>query len=85
VHVKEDGIDRTRDAYRTLVGKPERKFLIGKSRFRWEDNINMDLKQTGCEAVDWTHLPHDRDHFYEYCNETSISVIGGEFNQLSNC
>jgi hypothetical protein len=23
---------------------------------RWEDNIRMDLKETGCEGAEWTHL-----------------------------
>jgi hypothetical protein len=27
-----------------LVGKPERKRLLGKPRRRWKDNIIMDLK-----------------------------------------
>jgi hypothetical protein len=29
--------------YRDLVGKPEKKRSFGKSRRRWEDNIEMDL------------------------------------------
>jgi hypothetical protein len=28
-----------------LVGKPERKRTLGRRRFRWEDNIRMDLKE----------------------------------------
>jgi hypothetical protein len=32
-----------RNAYRLLVGRPERKILLGKPRHRWVDNIRMDL------------------------------------------
>jgi hypothetical protein len=30
--------------YGVLVGKPEGQRPLGKSRHRWEDNIEMDLK-----------------------------------------
>jgi len=32
-----------RGAYRVLVGKPEGKGALGRSRHRWEDNTEMDL------------------------------------------
>jgi hypothetical protein len=34
-----------RNAYRILVGKPERKRPLGRPRIRWEDNIKTDLKE----------------------------------------
>jgi hypothetical protein len=43
-----------RSVYRDLVGKPERKRPLGRSRLRWEDNIKMDLQEVGCGA--WTGL-----------------------------
>jgi hypothetical protein len=36
-----------------LVGKPEGKRLLGRSR---DDNIRIDLGETGWEDVDWMHL-----------------------------
>jgi hypothetical protein len=36
-------IGEGRVVHRVLVGKPERKRLVGRPRHRWEDNINMDL------------------------------------------
>jgi hypothetical protein len=39
-----------------MVGKPEGKRPLRRLRHRWEDNIKMDLKETGLEAVDWIHL-----------------------------
>jgi hypothetical protein len=32
---------------RVLVGKPEIKIQLGRSRHRWEDNIKMDLQEVG--------------------------------------
>jgi len=40
-----------RGVYRVLVGKPEGKSPLGRSRRRWEDNIKMDLQEVGCGVV----------------------------------
>jgi hypothetical protein len=31
--------------YRVLVGKPEGKSPLGRTRRRWDDNINLDLQK----------------------------------------
>jgi predicted small integral membrane protein len=49
-----------RNAYKILAGKPERKTALGRHRHRWEDNIKMDLRETGFGHVDWIHLAQDR-------------------------
>ena len=36
-----------RGVHRVLVGKPEGKRPLGRPRRRWEDNINMDLREVG--------------------------------------
>jgi hypothetical protein len=36
-----------RNAYRILVGKPEGKGPLGKPRYRWDNNIKMDLREIG--------------------------------------
>jgi len=41
-------------AYKILVGKPERKRLLGRPRLRYDDNIEMDLQEVGWRA--WTGL-----------------------------
>jgi 3-oxoacyl-ACP reductase-like protein len=38
-------------AYRVLVGKPEGKGPLGRSRRRWENNIKMDLQEVGCGRI----------------------------------
>jgi hypothetical protein len=50
-----------RNAYRTVVGKPEEKRLLGRAIRRWEDNIRMDLREIGWGGMDWTHLAQDSD------------------------
>jgi hypothetical protein len=48
------------NAYRVLVGKPEGQRPLGRLRYRWEDNINMDLREIR-SGMDWIHLAQDRD------------------------
>jgi hypothetical protein len=33
----------------------------GKETLVRQDNIRMDLRETGWEGVDWIHIPQDRD------------------------
>jgi hypothetical protein len=48
-----------RNAYRILVGKPEGRRPLGRSRRRWVDKI--DLREIGWDGVDWVDLAQDRD------------------------
>ena len=57
---------QSRNAYRTLVGKPEGKTPLGRSRRRWEDNIKMDLREMGCDVRDWIDLVQDRVQCWAY-------------------
>jgi hypothetical protein len=45
-------IREKRNAYRTLVGKPEGKRPLGIPRRRWVDNIKVDLKEIGWGCMD---------------------------------
>jgi hypothetical protein len=36
-----------RNAHRIFVGKPERKRPLGTRRYRWEDNIKINLGEVG--------------------------------------
>jgi hypothetical protein len=42
-----------RNACRLLVGKPQGKRPLGRSRRRWVDNIMMELVEVGWGYVDW--------------------------------
>ena len=50
-----------RGLYRVLVGKPEGKRPLGRSRHIWEGNIKMDLQE-----VDWVELAQDRDSWWAF-------------------
>jgi hypothetical protein len=50
-----------RNAYRALVGKPERQRLLRRSRRRWKYNIKVDLKEIDGRLG--TGLPQKRKRF----------------------
>jgi hypothetical protein len=57
-----------RNAYRILVGKPEGKRTLGRPRWRWVDNVKMDLRETGLDGMDWIDLAQDRDQWRALVN-----------------
>jgi len=50
-----------RDVYKVLVGKPEGKRPLERSRRRWKDNIKIDLQEVRCMGMDRIALAQDRD------------------------
>jgi hypothetical protein len=56
------------NACRILVRKPEGKTPLGRPRCRWVDNIKMDLREIGCEGVDWIDMAQDRDQWRALVN-----------------
>ena len=50
-----------RGAYRVLVGKPEGKRPLGSSKYRWEDNIKVDLRGVCLGGIYWIDMAQDRD------------------------
>jgi hypothetical protein len=57
-----------RGAYNILVGRPEGRRPLRRPRRRWEDNIKMDLRETGFGDVDWIHWAQDRDSWRAIMN-----------------
>jgi hypothetical protein len=57
-----------RNAYRILVGKPEGKRPLGRSRHRWVDNIKIGLRGIVWECVDWIDMAEDRDQWSALVN-----------------
>jgi hypothetical protein len=52
-----------RNEYNILVGKPEGKRPLGRSRHGWGNNVRVDLCERGWEGVDWLLLAQDRDQW----------------------
>ena len=79
-HVARRG--ESRGVYRVLMREPEGKRSFGRPRFRWEDNIKMDLQEEGCEGVDWIDLAQDWDIWRALVNEVMnlrVPYNGGNF------
>jgi hypothetical protein len=51
-----------------LVGKPEGKRPLERSRGRCVHNIRIDLGEIGCGGVDWIGLAQDRDRWRDLVN-----------------
>jgi hypothetical protein len=59
---------RRGNAYRLMIGKPEGKRPLGRSRRRWMNNIRMDLGEVGWGDVDWIGLAKDRNRWRALAN-----------------
>jgi hypothetical protein len=57
-------VGEERNVCKVLMGKPEGKRPLERSRCRWEDGIIVDLREIGWGSVDWLHLAQDRDWLY---------------------
>ena len=66
--------------YMVLVGKPEGKRKLGRSRHRWEDNIKMDLQKLGwgMDGLMWLRIGIVAGSC-ACSNELSGSIKCGEF------
>jgi hypothetical protein len=57
-----------RNAYRILVGKPEKKRPLGRTKRRWVDNFKMDLREIGWDDMDWIDLAQDMEQWRAVVN-----------------
>jgi hypothetical protein len=57
-----------RNAYRSLVGKPEGERPLGRPKRRWVDSIGMDLGEVEWGDVDWIGLAQDRNRWRAVVN-----------------
>jgi hypothetical protein len=65
-HVARMGEER--GAYGILVGRPEGRRPLGRSRRRWEDNIKMHPQDVGWVGMDWIELTQNRDRWLALVN-----------------
>jgi hypothetical protein len=57
-----------RSVYRVLVGRPESKRPLRRSRRRWEDNITLDLREIGIDVASWIQLAQDMVQWQAFVN-----------------
>jgi hypothetical protein len=57
-----------RGVYRVLVGRPEGKRPLERFRHKWEDDIKMDLRETGIDGANWIRLVQDRAWWRAFVN-----------------
>jgi hypothetical protein len=57
-----------RNIYRVLVGRTVGKRPLGRPRRRWENNIKMDLRETGIDGANWIGLAQDRIQWRVFVN-----------------
>jgi hypothetical protein len=60
------------NAYRVLSGKLVEKRPLGRPRFRWADNIKMDLRVVGRGGLDWINISQGRDQWWTILNTVVI-------------
>jgi hypothetical protein len=57
-----------RSAFELLVGKPQGKRPLGRTRRRWVDNIRTNLGEVGWGDVDWISLAQVRNKWRAVVN-----------------
>jgi hypothetical protein len=61
-------MEEERYVYRVLVWRPEGKRPLGRPRHRWEDNINLDLREKGIYGANWIRLAQDKVQWRGFVN-----------------
>jgi hypothetical protein len=54
--------------YRILVGRSEGKRPLGRPRYKWEDNIKLNLREIGIDGANWIRLAEDRVQWRTFVN-----------------
>jgi hypothetical protein len=72
------GMGEKGNAYKILVGKPERKGPLARPRRRWADNSKMYLREIGWNGMDSTDLAQERDQWRALVN----TVLNIRFHKM---
>jgi hypothetical protein len=52
--------------YGVLFGRPKNKRPLGRPSRRWEDNIEMYLREIGIDLANWIRLAQDRFQWWSF-------------------
>ena len=63
-------MEEGRSAFKILTGTPAGRRPVGRSRYRWEENIRMNLKEIGINTRNWVDSAQDRDYWRALVNAT---------------
>jgi hypothetical protein len=61
-------MEAQRNVYRILVGKSEGKRPLRRPRHMWENNIKMDIRETGWGGMNSINLAQDSDQWRALVN-----------------
>jgi hypothetical protein len=61
-------MEENRCAFKILTDKPAGKRPLGRPKRKWEDNIRMDLKETGIITKNWFDSAQDWDYWRALVN-----------------
>jgi hypothetical protein len=57
-----------RNACRILVEMPGGMRPLGRTRYRWMDNIKMDYTEIGWDGMNWIYVAHNRNQWRTLVN-----------------
>jgi hypothetical protein len=61
-------MEKKKNVYRLLVGKPEGKRPLGRPRRRWLDTTKMNVLVIGLSVLDWIGPAQDRSSWRALVN-----------------
>jgi hypothetical protein len=64
-----------RNTHRILVGKPEEKRLLGRSRRMWECNNKIDLREIEWGGMEWINLAQDGGQWRAFLNTATNLMV----------
>jgi hypothetical protein len=67
-------MDVGRGVYRVLVVRPVGGRRLGRPRRVWEDNIKLDLRETGIDGVNWIRLARDGVRWRAFVSTVMSSI-----------
>jgi hypothetical protein len=63
-----NALEKMKNTYKILVIKPQGRRPLGKPRYKWVDNIKMDLLKTGWKGMQQTQLAQDKNQRWALVN-----------------